>query len=280
MAQRNIFIIRHCDKDTGNGCTAQGYARAKKWGSFFAKKNLKTPLIYAFGFKLKGCVDSQPAVKIRQNACLVDIEQLLTDVGSDCAYNHTGCSSSQRAFITACGASGISGAQVITEFCVGHEEELVNDLYNQNGDCDIIISWEHNGIIDILNAMSKKFKSNTIFDPWNDKDKNVYNLLFTIPRLSGGTMPAITVQCVMMGLDGDELSCSTTRKWITKIDKNASPDTWKIMETSLGKANALQPEDDNQSSSSTFIIIIIVLFLVICIIGVAIFYSNSDVLRF
>jgi len=274
MAQGNIFIIRHCDKDIGNGCTAQGYARAKKWGVFFANQNIKNPLFYAFGFKLKGCKGSQPAVPIRQNACPVNIERLLTDGGSDCVYNHTGCSSSQRAFITACGASGISGAQVITEFCVGHEEELVNDLYNQSGDRDIIISWEHKGIIDILNAIGKKFKSTITFDPWSDKDKDVYNLLFTVPRSSGANMPAITVQCVSMGLEGDELSCSTIRKWITKIDKNASPSTWKITEPRLAKASALVLAVQDKYSSSTIIIIITVLLLVICIIAIALYYNN------
>lgn len=277
MAQGNIFIIRHCDKDAGNGCTAQGYTRANKWGSFFAKHNLKNPLIYAFGFKLNGCKGSQPAVPIRQNACPVNIERLLTDSGSDCVYNHTGCSSSQRAFVTACGAAGMSGAQIITEFCVGHEEELVNDLYNQSGDRDIIISWEHKGIIDILNAMAKKFKSTITFDPWSDKDKDVYNLLFTIPRSSGANMPAITVQCVLMGLEGDELSCSTIRKWITKIDKNASPSTWKITEPQLAKASALVPVVNDSSNITNLFKFIIILFLVLCIIAIAYYYNKSSI---
>ena len=241
----SLFIIRHCDKDSANGCTDQGYARAKLWGQFFAKKNLNSPLYYAFGFKIKDCDNKKNST--RQNTCPQDIDStaIVDATKHNCKnFNYKGCSSSQRAFLTACGATGAAGkAEVITEFCVGEEDKLIEDIYSvsKSGN-DVVVCWEHEGIIDILNALAKKFGSPITFDPWAKKESNDYNLIFIVP-LNTTTMPAITVRCVAMGLEGDVESCNETPDWVKKIDSTATPSTWIISDSNV---RAMQQHEQQQ----------------------------------
>jgi len=275
----SLYIIRHCDKDTANGCTDQGYARAKLWGQFFAKRNLHSPLYYAFGFKIKNCENKKNST--RQNTCPqhIDSTAIIDSSGTNCTnFNYKSCSSSQRAFLTACGATGAPGkTDVITEFCVGEEDKLIKDIYSvsKSGN-DVVVCWEHEGIIDILNALAKKFGSSVTFDPWAKKESNDYNLLFIVP-LNTTAMPAITVRCVAMGLEGDKESCDETPDWVKKIDSTATPSTWIISDYGYSSVRAMQHEQQQnkkeQCSScgstsfwKTFVKIYMILIIIIIVV--------------
>ena len=96
-------------------------------------------------------------------------------------------------------------------------------------------------------------------------------------------MPAITVRCVAMGLEGDIESCNETPDWVKKIDSTATPSTWIISDYSNSNVRAMQqpqqPQQQQQqqqcsscgSSSFWKVFLRIYLIIIIIIITVLIF---------
>jgi hypothetical protein len=47
-----LYIVRHCDKDNANGCSAEGYDSAVRWKDFFNNMNLKNPIFFCYNYLL------------------------------------------------------------------------------------------------------------------------------------------------------------------------------------------------------------------------------------
>jgi hypothetical protein len=269
-----LYIVRHCDKDTANGCSAEGYDSAVRWKDFFNNMNLKNPIVYAFGFSLKKCDDTST---VRANPCPVDVRNVIDNTAANCsAMNYKNGSASQRAFLTACPIATSYNSSVITRFVVGKEDNLVEDIYQQDIGSDIIVVWEHNAIIDIFNSIAKHFGKKTKFPPWSASDES-YNLMFSMPR-NTTKMPPITIQCYSKLLPGAD--CSTIPKFVQKMDSTITPTSWQLPKVTnflTKKEQYSGSKNSNESKKSNMVIILVVFLILLLILSIVayMFYKNK-----
>jgi hypothetical protein len=240
-----------------NGCSEQGYTTALLWKEFFNQMNLSNPIFYAFGFSMKKC---DGYTKNRTNKCPLDVNNIITNDAENCKnFNYKNGTDSQRAFLTICPLATSHNSDVITEFTVGEEKDLVKDIYKQDIKSDIVIVWEHHAIIDIFNQIAKYFKSTKTYTKWS-KDNDSYNLLFTIPRnTTNNEMPSFRVQCFNKITSSD---CSIVPKFITDIDPTSVSPAWILPSTNSN----IQTISLNKDRSSISIIKIVAICIIIAII--------------
>ena len=266
-----LYIVRHCDKDDANGCSAEGYDSAVRWKDFFNNMNLKNPIFYAFGFSLKKCKNTS---KERANSCPNDVRNVIDNTAANCStMNYKNGSASQRAFLTACPLAISHNSSVITRFVVGKEDNLVEDIYQQDIGSDIVVVWEHNAIIDIFNSIAKHFGKKTTFPAWSSSDES-YNLIFSMPRNTTKT-PTITINCYTKLLPGED--CSIIPKFVQKLDPTITPTSWKLPKhqgskqsnsNALKKSNSNASKKSNESKNSIMVILLIVFLILLFILSI------------
>jgi hypothetical protein len=257
-----LYIVRHCDKDDANGCSAEGYDSAVRWKDFFNNMNLKNPIFYSFGFSLKKCVVTSTE---RENHCPANVTNVIDSSATNCStFNYKNGSASQRAFLTACPLAMSHNSSVITRYVVGKEDDLVEDIYKQDMGSDIIVVWEHNAIIDILNSIAKHFKKKTTFPPWSSSDES-YNLIFSMPR-NTTTTPPITIQCYSKLLPGAD--CSKIPKFVQKMDPTITPTSWQLPKIALQQYSVDSKNPKGFSLKNPWVIVLIVSLILMLILSI------------
>lgn len=159
----SIWFLRHCDKPNNNNnpcCTNIGYKRAIAWGNYLKTKIKKKSQIkfYASGFSQnKICINHK---KYRSNKkCQKSQRMLLTS-----NFIHVNFTNDDDYAVN---------NFININYCIGDEKYLLNDIIqSENQYNDIIVVWEHVGIINMLNQLGVKIT------PWSDKYGDVYNILF------------------------------------------------------------------------------------------------------
>ena len=208
-----IWLIRHCDKPSKTEspcCSARGYLRAEAWSNYFATRATQ-PLYYiSSGYRQK-------------QECINDFYvPEKGDLNSDCPK-------SQRMFITSYiiqqslreedvqnqkeemegekeeGEEGEGAIENMnTQFCVGQESSLVDFVLRKRGEKgDILITWEHSGIVEILRHMGFDISK------WKNHMKEHYELVFWVD-LDIGTWGYECYDFEVSENDGDEqpMKCS------------------------------------------------------------------------
>jgi len=160
---KKIWLIRHCDKPSKSEspcCSTYGYLRAESWGNYFESRVSK-PLVYIAS-------DYHPA----KECSFVSYSLEGSSVSN--------CPKSQRMYITSqfiqqtLFKKGILG-EINTHFCVGEESSLVRFLLGEKEEKgDVLIVWEHHGIVDILRRFGFRVSK------WRNHLKEHYELVFWI----------------------------------------------------------------------------------------------------
>jgi hypothetical protein len=162
----NIWFIRHCDKpnNSNNPCCSEiGYERSIAWYDYLKTKINKRSNIkfYASGFaEEKVCDYFTNHKKYKANKqCQKSQRMFLT-----CNIIYNNFSNDNQYLIN---------NFINLNYCVGEEKDLLNSVIkNANKHDDVVIVWEHNGIIDILNML------NLDINFWKKKYKNMYDIIF------------------------------------------------------------------------------------------------------
>jgi hypothetical protein len=160
---KKVWLIRHCDKLTkyeSPCCSSYGYLRSEKWGDYFETK-ISTPL-----FLMASDYQSKKECEIMSS--IVEGFSSLSQ-----------CPKSQRMYITAQiiqqtleGKGAVKG--IDSSFCVGEESALVQFLLKREEKGDVLVVWEHNGIVDILRHFGFKLSK------WKNQLKEYYELVFWV----------------------------------------------------------------------------------------------------
>lgn len=167
-----IWLIRHCHVHILNTqcCSIVGDSRSSHWGNFFMEHISKPASIMASGYTFdKSC---------KEISNLTIVPPLMSLLSSS-SY----CRNSQHMYLTAYAiyyrlGNKVEG-DVNTEFCVGQERELVAFLKKRNLKKDVVVVWEHYGIVDILRNFGVEVSN------WKNKLKDHYELVFWVDIQEG-----------------------------------------------------------------------------------------------
>jgi len=160
-----IWLLRHCDKPDNvrnDCCSNNGYARSNHWHLYFER--------YFFPLgqnKIKIYTSNFHSSKT--NICIHNINHI----------DDKTCQHSQRMYLTSNYLYNSLNKQNITsiinfDYCVGSYVDMIHNINNITNYTDIIIVWEHQEIVDIINYFNIKI------DKWPHKLEDNYDIIFMI----------------------------------------------------------------------------------------------------
>lgn len=262
---KRIWIIRHCDKgrDKTPCCSDVGYTRAQLWGDYFIRKITSTPssniTIISSGYSPISSVSDKRECPMAKPKWA---ETEWTETKSDHTQN---CQASQRMYLTAkiigekldlLFGKSKPQIQVCHSLCVGQESELVAQANNETTK-NVLIVWEHKGIVDILRHFGMKVGK------WKKKWKHIYSLVFWVDILTETNNPVKNdaphwgYECVELEVGECDKILDEVREWLGKP----------------GEGNSLQPTFD-ATECTQFLVAIVIIFMALGFI--LCFFTLSD----
>ena len=201
LASYDVWIIRHCDKDDGNCCTAQGVDRAVGWAEYF-----KGHLSLATGIVTSNYAEES-------NTCMKGVAPAQTDAK---------CQGSQRMFDTAFLLSQSMGhptSAINVDFCSGLDDTTEMAAYMARQPMAQLCVWEHKQIVDIIRAYGINL------DSWPDSLSDTYNLVFRVQlgsssSVGGAANGANTMQYACYNYKSGSPECDKgVADWLKNFDK-------------------------------------------------------------
>lgn len=218
MAPKKVFVIRHCDKPSGNkgdedngGCNSDGYKRANLLAGF-------SPDIKCDGEK------TNPIIKSCNNICDRNTTnstpywdtvllgekptKLLAAISKK--YTNKKCTTSNRCCLILNPTAArynltINEKGDEDELCDDKGEDMATHILNYSSNEIVIVAWEHKNIPDLINGLLHGSKFPKLGD-WPSGDKNDrFDLVFIIDFSDDPKNPELTidVQNLRAGLKGD-----------------------------------------------------------------------------
>lgn len=251
---KNLWIIRHCDKNTFDPCCSfEGIERSNHWINFFEKyinfnSNVK---IYTSKFNLYNLKKICFPVKINDHS---NMSKLFFQVDKN-------CQKSQRMYISANILSSLiyqkynKNITLDSEYCVGKISKLFEkiqlDITNSKISDGILI-WEHKEIIDLIRLFGLKLSK------WNNNLSDQFQIVFKINFEFH--KPILYYDCYDYKINN--IGCeSKINSWLEKYSRVS------IDNSILTFANKQNIQYNIQSIYTKYFLIILILFLMlICLI--------------